>query len=207
VSNASAILAVVGLVDGGGLIGFLRQLRGRRPEHIEDNGESFSVWMTETEVVEVSRPVFRLYKTRAVRVFLQKALSPLELEGITSFGVVRGNDIDLDIDSVELAAFAFSDEQEEVVSDFTGRKLLQIESVTLKDQNKWRVHDGQSAFFTAMDDLDFLAKVSAGERFGKGDVLVVDLQHIQTVANGTLRTEFRILKVHEHRAPLQAALI
>ena len=131
VSNASAILAVVGLVDGGGLIGFLRQLRGRRPEHIEDNGESFSVWMTETEVVEVSRPVFRLYKTRAVRVFLQKALSPLGLEGITSFGVVRGNDIDLDIDSVELAAFAFSDEQEEVVSDFTGRKLLQIESVTL----------------------------------------------------------------------------
>jgi hypothetical protein len=80
VSNASAILAVVGLVGGGGLIGFLRQLRGRRPEHIEDNGESFSVWMTETEVVEVSRPVFRLYKTRAVRVFLQKALSPLGLE-------------------------------------------------------------------------------------------------------------------------------
>jgi len=207
VSNASAILAVVGLVGGGGLIGFLRQLRGRRPEHIEDNGESFSVWMTETEVVEVSRPVFRLYKTRAVRVFLQKALSPLELEGITSFGVVRGNDIDLDIGSVELAAFAFSDEQEDVVSDFTGRKLLQIESVTFKDQNKWRVHDGQSAFFTAMDDLDFLAKVNAGERFGKGDVLVVDLQHIQTVANGTLRTEFRILKVHQHRAPLQAALI
>jgi hypothetical protein len=129
-----------------------------------------------------------------VRVFLQKALSPLELEGITSFGVVRGNDIDLDIGSVDLAAFAFSDEQEDVVSDFTGRKLLQIESVTFKDQNKWRVHDGQSAFFTAMDDLDFLAKVNAGERFGKGDVLVVDLQHIQTVANGTLRTEFRILK-------------
>lgn len=72
VSNASAILAVVGLVGGGGLIGFLRQLRGRRPEHIEDNGESVSVWMAETEVVEVSRPVFRLYKTRAVRVFLQR---------------------------------------------------------------------------------------------------------------------------------------
>ena len=96
---------------------------------------------------------------------------------------------------------------EEVVSDFTSRKMLLIESVTFRDQYKWRVHDGQSAFFTAMDDANFLAKVNAGERFGKGDVLVVDLQQIQTVANGTLRTEFRILKVHEHRAPLQAALI
>jgi hypothetical protein len=207
VSNASAILAVVGLVGGGGLIGFLRQLRGRRPQHIEADGEFCNVWVTETEVIEVSTPAFRLYKTRAVRVFLQKALSPLELEGITSFGVVRGNDIDLDIDSAELAAFAFSDEQEDVVSDFTARKLLLIESVTFKDQNKWRVHDGQSAFFSAMDDADFLAKVNAGERFGKGDVLVVDLQHIQTIADGVLRTEFRILKVHEHRAPLQPALI
>ena len=79
--------------------------------------------------------------------------------------------------------------------------------MTFKDQNKWRVHDGQSAFFTAMDDGEFLNKVNAGERFGKGDVLVVDLQQIQTVSNGTLRTEFRILKVHEHRAPLQTALI
>lgn len=96
---------------------------------------------------------------------------------------------------------------EDVVSDFTSRKMLLIESVTFKDQYKWRVHDGQSAFFTAMDDGEFLNKVNAGERFGKGDVLVVDLQQIQTVANGTLRTEFRILKVHEHRAPLQAALI
>jgi hypothetical protein len=207
VSNASAILAVVGLVGGGGLIGFLRQLRGRRPQHIEDDGQSCSVWMTETEVIEVTAPVLRLYKTRAVRVFLQKALSPLELDGVTSFGVVRGNDIDLDIDSAELAAFAFSDEQEDVVSDSTARKMLLIESVTFKDQNKWRVHDGQSAFFSSMDDGEFLKKVNAGERFGKGDVLVVDLQQIQTVTGGALRTEFRILKVHEHRAPLQSALI
>ena len=206
VSNASAILAVVGLVGGGGLIGFLRKLRGRRPEHVEVNGESCNVWMTETEVIEVSGSVLRLYKTRAVRVFLQQMLSPLEREGITSFGVVRGNDIDLDIDQDELPAFAFADTQEEVVSDFTGRKLLQIESVTFKDQNKWRVNDGQSALFTSMDDGDFLAKVNAGERFGKGDVLVVDLQHIQTITDGTLKTEFRILKVHEHRAPLQTAL-
>jgi hypothetical protein len=142
-----------------------------------------------------------------VRAFLQKALSALELEGITSFGVVRGNDIDLDIDKMELSAFAFFDEQEDVVSDSTARKMLLIESVSFKDQNKWRVHDGQSAFFCSMDDSDFLKEVNAGERLGKGDVLVVDLQQIETVANGTLRTEFRILKVHEHRAPLQAALI
>jgi hypothetical protein len=41
---------------------------------------------------------------------------------------------------------------EDVVSDFTSGKMLLIESVTFRDQYKWRVHDGQSAFFTAMDE-------------------------------------------------------
>jgi hypothetical protein len=110
----------------------------------------------------------------------------------------------------ELASFAVFDSDGEVVSDSTSRKvllLLLLESVAFKDGNKWRVHDGQYPFFAALDDEAFLAEVDAGERFGKGDVLTVDLRQVQTVADGTLKTEYRITKVHEHRAPLQQSLL
>ncbi|SAK99384.1 hypothetical protein AWB76_07708 [Caballeronia temeraria] len=82
-----------------------------------------------------------------------------------------------------------------------------MESVVFKDGNKWRVHDGQYPFFAALDDEEFLTKVNDGERFGKGDVLVVDLRQIQTIEAGALKTEYQIVKVHEHRAPLQQTLL
>ncbi|WP_250507594.1 hypothetical protein [Caballeronia sp. GAFFF3] len=62
-------------------------------------------------------------------------------------------------------------------------------------------------FFAALDDEVFLSKVNSGERFGKGDVLVVDLRQIQSIEAGALKNEYRIIKVHEHRAPLQQALL
>jgi hypothetical protein len=207
VSNASAILATLGLMGGRGLIGFLRRLNGRRPHRIEQAAEVSQVWITESELIEVDTRIVRLWLSRSVRASLQKVLSPLEREGITSFGVVTADAVELDIEEAELAVFAMSGDEGEVVSDATTRKILLLESVMFKDGNKWRVHDGQSAFSAAMDDHEFLAKVDAGERFRKGDVLVVDLRHIQTIVGDALRTEFRIVKVHEHRAPLQAALI
>jgi hypothetical protein len=207
VSNALAILTVLGLIGGGGLIGFLRRLNGRRPHHIERAVEVSQVWITETQMIEVDTPIVRLWLSRSVRNSLQKVLSPLEREGITNFGVIHADAVELDIEKTELALFSLYGDEGEVVSDATIRKILLLESVMFKDSNKWRVHDGQSAFSAAMDDEEFLAQVDAGERFRKGDVLVVDLRLIQTIVGETLKTEFRIVKVHEHRAPLQAALI
>ncbi|AXF22469.1 hypothetical protein CUJ89_18150 [Burkholderia pyrrocinia] len=206
-SNAMAILGALGIVGGGGLIGLIRTLRGRKPRRIEQEGEQTRVWISEQESFTVDEVTYRLYLNRTVRVSLQKALSPLERDGIASFGIVRGNTIELTIENDELDVFASSDDPGEVVTDTIARKVLLLESVVFKDGNKWRVHDGTSAFFAALEDEQFLAKVDAGERFGKGDVLVVDLRQTQIVTDEGLRNEYRIVKVREHRAPLQPALI
>jgi hypothetical protein len=208
ISNAYTILTILGLIGGGGVVGLQRKLRGRRPHRIEQIGEVSRVWITETESVEVEASVVRLWRSKVVRASLSKTLSPLEREGISNFGIVRGEQVELIVEDDELASFAtFNNDSGEVVSDFVARKVLLVESVVFKDGNKWRVHDGQYPFFAALDDEEFLAKVNDGERFGKGDVLVVDVRQIQTIEAGTLKTEYRIVKVHEHRAPLQQTLL
>jgi len=206
-SNALAILAALGIIGGGGLIGLIRTLRGRKPHRTEPDGAHVRIWTSEQECFVVDEPIVRLYRNRAVRVSLQKMLSPLEHDGIDSFGIVRDDIVELSIERDELGTFASSDDPGEVVTDTIALKMLKLESVVFKDGNKWRVHDGTSAFYASLDDEQFIAKIDAGERFGKGDVLVVDLRQTQIVTDEGLRNEYRIVKVREHRAPLQPALI
>jgi hypothetical protein len=212
ISNGWTILQIVGFTGGGlagGLVGLLRLLKGRRPVKIEQKGDVATVWMTQTETIEVERDVIRLYRNSVVRTSLEKVVSPLEREGITDFGVVVNGQVVLDVHDDEVASFsaAASDADAEIVSDTTTRKMLQIESLAFKDVNKWRVHDGTATFHASIEDKEFLAKIDAGERFGKGDVLVVDLRQVQSIVNAKLVNESIIVKVLEHRQPLQQSLI
>ncbi|WP_224028258.1 hypothetical protein [Paraburkholderia caribensis] len=208
ICNAYTIMGMVGLV-GGGLIGMLRALSARRPVRIEQKGDVATVWITETETIEVDRNVLRLYRNSVVRTSLEKVISPLEREGITDFGVVIDDRVVLDVHDDEVAAFsaAAAETDAEIVSDATPRKMLLIESLAFKDGNKWRVHDGSTTFHASIEDAAFLNRIDAGERFGKGDVLVVELRQVQTVQGAKLVTDSIIVKVWEHRQPLQQNLI
>lgn len=87
------------------------------------------------------------------------------------------------------------------------RVVLQIESLTFKEGNKWRVNDGRGSFYATIEDETFLAKIEAGERFSKGDVLIADMRQEQVVEEGdTLKTIHTITCVHEHNAPFQRRL-
>ena len=212
IANGWTILQIVGFTGGGlagGLVGLLRVLKGRRPVKIEQKGDVATVWMTQTETIEVERDVIRLYRNSVVRTSLEKVVSPLEREGITDFGVVVNGQVVLDVHDDEVTSFsaAVSDVDAEVVSDTITRKMLQIEYLAFKDGNKWRVHDGTATYHASIEDKEFLANIDAGERFRKGDVLVVELRQVQSIVNAKLVNESIIVKVLEHRLPLQQSLI
>ena len=211
VSNASGILALIGMTvtSGYGLIQLLLKLGGRKPVKIEQKGEIARVWISQTETVEVERNVIRLYRNSVVRTSLEKVVSPLEREGIDDFGIVMDGRKVLDIHAGDVPSFnaGVTEIEAEIVSDMTARKLLQIESLTFKDGNKWRVNDGSATYHVAIEDKAFLAKIDAGQRFGKGDVLVVDLRQVQSIEGAKLLTASTIVKVIEHRQPLQQSLL
>ncbi|WP_423200779.1 hypothetical protein DFLDMN_006205 (plasmid) [Cupriavidus sp. H19C3] len=206
-ANAGGILGLLGMV-GGGLFGLLRALKGHAPVRIEQKGEFATVWITQTESIEVDARVLKLYRSTTVRGSLEKVLSPLERDGITDFGVVMNDEVLLKVFDFEIDLYRARPTTDAViVSDTTSRKMLLIESLTFKDGNKWRVHDGVATFHASIEDEEFVKKIDAGERFGKGDVLVVDLRQVQSVSDGKLVTDSIIVKVLEHRLPLQQNLL
>jgi hypothetical protein len=212
ISNAWTIMQIVGITAtglAGGLVGLLLRLKGRRPVRIEQKGDVATVWISQTESIEVERDVIRLYRNSVVRTSLEKVVSPLERDGITDFGVVVNHATVLRVHDDEIASFSAAtiDADAEIVSDTITRKLLLIESLTFKDGNKWRVHDGTATFHASIEDKRFLNQIDAGERFGKGDVLVVDLRQVQSIVGAKLVNESIIVKVLEHRQPLQQNLL
>lgn len=107
-SNAWTILCILGFAGGGGVIGLLRTLRGRRPHRIEPIGQFTKIRITETEYTEIDEKVLSVWRSKAVRTSLQKVVAPLGQEGITSFGIVRNETVALSIEDTELASFSLA---------------------------------------------------------------------------------------------------
>ena len=213
-SNLSGILTGLGLIGtgGAGLIGLIKWLNGRKPSAIRQVGdvELFEIHLGESvETMEVDLVTGRLYRSRSVRQSLLKVLRPLESEGIDYFASGQDGQADNVVTKDQLGAFESVAQGDEAISDnLLERFVVQVESPVFKDGNKWRLNDGQAAFFCTIEDHDFLARIESGqERFGKGDVLVADLRRLQIINDGVLRAEWFLIKVHEHREPLQRDLL
>lgn len=210
-ANLFGIVGGLGLLGTGGLIGVIKWLRGRKPSEIRLDGDKaiFEIRIEDTvETMEVDLVTARLYKTRLVRQSLAKVVKPLEREGIDTFACGQNGRVVVVVTKEDVPAFELAASEADVVSDTVGRSvLLQIESAVFKDGNKWRFNDGASPFFAELRDPAFMARIESGlERFGKGDLLIVDLRRVQSVTDNGLRLEYTVERVLEHREPLQPPL-
>lgn len=206
-ANAIQILSGIG-ITGGGLIALLRWLDGRKVERIDQRDNKAFIY-TADESTEVDLVTLRLLRNRRVRLELKNVLRPLETEGIDSFMSSTASGVGELITRDELPLFAPPADGDVPLSDaITAGVVLKIESAVFKDGNKWRFTDGSRSFFAAIEDTAFLARIDSGaERFGKADMLVVELRQVQFAIDGELKSDYRIVRVIEHRAPLQKPLI
>jgi hypothetical protein len=212
-ANLATILQGLGLTGGaaGGLIAVIKWLRGRKPHSIRLEGDSTVFEIGESESIETFSADLitgRLYKSRIVRQSLAKVLKPLERDGIDSFVSGRDGVAETLVTKADLRAFEVAASEEDIVSNTLSEAvLLEIESAVFKEDNKWRFNDGATSFFAVVADAGFMARIESGdERFGKGDVLVVDLRRIQSINENGLKLEYVLERVREHRAPLQSGL-
>ena len=207
-SNLLGILSGVGLLGGGGLVGLIIKLKGRKPHQVKTEGDSMVFVLESQEEISVDLVTGKLYHSRMVRQQLAKVLSPLDSPGIDTFVSGQLNEAVTTVTKEDFQYFVQSAADADVVSDETTRSVLQIESLSFKDGNKWKVTDGGSSFWAELEDEDFLGRINDGsERFGKGDILVVELQRVQIMTDTGLKQEYFIAKVVEHRGPPQGRLI
>ena len=212
-SNLKTILESLGLIGcaGCGLVGLMKWLRGRKPSAIRTAGDQIIFEITEASTVEtfgVDLVAGKLYQSRIVRKALANIVKPLAREGIDIFASGRNGQTAEVIRKEDAAWFEVSESDADIVSDTVSEHvLLQIDSAVFKEDNKWRFNDGSSSFFGEISDPIFIEKINSGvERFGKRDVLVVDLRRVQTVTDHGLKMDYSITRVHEHRLPLQQKL-
>lgn len=189
-------------VAGGGLIGLMKWLRGRRISKIETVGnQSFKVFVGE-EYYETEQEVIRLYQNHKIHEAFKNVLSPLTQEGIDEFAVTDLSQSArfMVIKEAELSFFEPPQEEDEILADDEVEMNLQVVSLSFEGSYKWRFSDGNSVFNADVCDEDFLNRVRSGDvAFAKGDIIKARTNKLQYLKGETMKTEYRILAVLEHR--------
>jgi len=208
-ANLMSILQALGLVGGGGLIALMKKLRGRKPSKIEyqDNKAVLTVldeFTTERLVVDLATG--KLWQDKTVRKSLHQVVRPLSQEGIDVFAAGRTLSPEAVVTKEEAEWFPYDDSAVELNSSVIDQ-VCAIESVTFKDDNKWKLNNGQT-FYAFMEDQDFLKAISDGSvRFGKGDRLRVSMRIVQQDRGGKLETTYHVVKVLDHQISQQGSLL
>lgn len=176
-----------------------RFLDGKPPREVTRNGDQYGLTNVQGEVRYFNQNVFLTINSdkaaEAIEQFVKRPLesgrSRLELEN---------KELKDRVTVTDKEAHAFTNvSSEKIITEQTITQALTIESAVFIEDNKWRFSDGQANFSATIEDKVFINRVNGGERFGKGDILVVELYIVQSEGTGRLKTERVIKKVKEHR--------
>ncbi len=181
-----------------------KHLRGEPAAKVERTGNTATVTNNNGQITQVTIGALSVVLSEkgsdAVGQFVRKALERPGMDAVEIKDQAGGQ---LESISQNEARFFVPVAPSESVTDTVVRMALVIEAPVFKDDLKWRFSDGQSSFHAEIRDQDFLDRVNAGERFGKGDVLHADVRIEQQQSGARLTTERSITKVHQHREAAQ----
>ena len=176
-----------------------KHLKGAPPSHVEDSSQWAQVTNNSGQVLQVRTESLTIVLSEkggeAVSQFVKKAL---ERPGMDSVAIASATEEIGNVTQDEAKYFG-SVTPSENITDVVVRMGLVIEAPVFKDGNKWRFSDGQQSFYADIEDAEFLAKVNAGERFGKGDVLYADVRINQEQTGMKITASRTIVKVHDHK--------
>lgn len=210
IATAKEILEWIGLIGGGvgavsgsgyGLLKFIKWLRGRAIHRVVllDNG-LIRVELDD-EHIEIERQIIDLYRQFKLRRALEDVLKPLEQEGINEFAVTNKPQTErfVTVSKEERFYFSAPSSEPEILSEEEVEMNLQLVTVSFREDNKWRFYDGSTAFYAQVQDHNFLKQVQGNEPFSSGDILRARLRRTQYLSGETMKTEYTLLEVLEHR--------
>lgn len=207
-NEITAAINLKEIIFGGGasLIWLIKILRGKSPEKVEKLSESTVKIIFEGQTFEVPMALLRLYQDLAVRAAAQKAVAePLKKNGIDVFEVRNAEKAkEISVSKFEVEYFTKPEIPDEILVDATKRAAFSIVSLSFKEDNKWRLYDGNTQISATVEDFDFQQRVDASQiSFSKGDILLCDVRVKQKQTSHGLSTEYVVEKVIEHRPALR----
>ena len=203
ITQAATILGLLGIAAKKGYNGLaqvLKWLKGRRITNVtllEDGKARISV---DTDELEVELAVLALLRDLAVREAFHQVLAPLDRPGIDVFAAGSDDDFSVVIYEAERPFFSPPAGEDELILEDERVMAFSIVSLAFKDDNKWRLSDGNSTISAKITAVEFLAEVNANERsFSKGDVLVCRVRVTQWQSESGAKTDYEVVEVLEHR--------
>lgn len=193
-------LILTGVGGAGGLFWLIKKLKGGKPKKITDLKNGMVRIEFDGETFEAPLKLLRLYQDLAVRAATEKVLRPLENEGINTFVAKDEKKEFVRVEKKDLPHFKIPEIQDERLFESEHDAAYSIISLAFKEDNKWRLYDGNSTISVTVKDDDFLRKVDDNLiSFAKGDVLLCRVKTTQYRTNTGLKTEYTVLKVYQHR--------
>lgn len=199
--NLKELLTTV--TSGGiGLFLLIKYLRGKKPDRVERLDADMVRVIIQGESLIVPLKVLRLYQDLAVRAAAESVVyTPLQKPGIDTFVAIGDRGEEVRIDRSEAESFRRPEDEEQVITDDIRRSAFSIVSLAFKEDNKWRLHDGNSQISATITDDEFLRRVDANEiSFAKGDVLICDVRVRQSHSSSGLKSEYTVEHIVEHKA-------
>lgn len=178
-------------------------LKGDPPKSIENNGNFCNVTNNSGQIIQIRTESLNLvFNEKAADAVTRFVANGLEPKGFENLQISYGEDQAkvLSVNKHDSKSFKRIT-REQIISDNTNKMIVQIVTAVFQDGNKWRFSDGERPFSAIIEDQHFLDRVNSGERFGKGDLLEVDMNVIQKNDGIKTTIERSIVLVHRHITP------
>lgn len=194
------ILDVLGITGGaGGLIGFVKWLRGRKPDRVQQDSAGNTTIVVNDNSITLNVTESKVFLDNKVRDALNGIVEPLKNPGFTGVETGPGTSLTQRIDKEEAHYFDRSPTDDPLVSVDYQTAVLEVIAPAFRDGNKWRFHHSGGSFWAAITDQDFLSRVAEREeKFGAGDALKVRAKVTTTRGIDGLRYDWEIIEVIQH---------
>ncbi|HAH11007.1 MAG TPA: hypothetical protein DCL54_14975 [Alphaproteobacteria bacterium] len=196
-------LILIGGAGGFSLFWLIKKLKGRKPDKLERISPETVRVTFEGETFEIPMKLLRLYQDIEVRAAAEKVvLVPLRNPSIETFEVREQGRKVVTVTRTEAELFVSPEMAEITLTEGKSLKAFSIVSLAFKEDNKWRLHDGNTQISALIADENFLRRVDASEvSFSKGDILICEVKITQRQAKDGLKTEYVVERVVDHKSP------
>lgn len=198
---ASALANLIEIVIGaGGLFALIRTLGRRRIKGRRHGAEPMTIVLEldDGSAITIHAQAYELYLNVSARRHARDVVEPLRREGVDALEFRRDKQTTLQVTQSDVDSFQVPEPETEALLEDERELIVAIAAVTFVEGNKWRLSDGNSTFFAAIDDRQFLDRVQQGEPFRNGDMLRVAMRITQTRDADGLHSDYLVTRVLEH---------
>ena len=187
------------------LFWLIKKIKGRKITKATTENDQTRI-ECDGDVIIIPTVVYHLSQDVVIRNHVETILKPLQQDGIDGFEIRDKDQPIFHVDKEEEPFFRAntSDLIHPPMAVHEFEKYFTLVTVTFKEGNKWKLHDGTGQISAIILDEDFLRRVEESQiAFAKGDQLrcLVRLKEYRITAG--IRNEYEILRVVDHKTALK----